>query len=522
MTESNISDINNILEEEENNLNNTLLDNAVLTQCSQEDNSSESSKRQRIESMNEVSPLIRRVYTSPVINTNESSNPVIPIGLDDWIFNRISEISKFQRSMTKKKKVLQTIVDHMTAGTFPNDVPMNRFKVYSVYPHSIPEEDRKAVNEREKEIMHQACKALLDLRIHVLNQDCITLDKDFLEPLQKHEDILKDASISFPLTKENHSLQQYIIDAISNGLINLNSSSLSRSGTPRSFAKKRRTRTPINRPPPPPPHQQATTTATPQIVLQQPPPPTIVLQQQQQHHHPSIAPSQQQPPILQQPNSTQQQPIVITLNDLNDLTDLLRNELRIGENNNKRPYSPNPSSIRNNNYQQQAAAENLNMQGRGFGNHEDQNQQRPFNSRQQSQSSFSKRQRLLGQVNLPPSQYPFNNNSRNNSNNYRFNNNNNNNYQNNYRNNYHNNNSNFQNSNNNNINLQNNNGNNSNYPNNNNNFQNNVNNNRNNQNNQQMYQQGGRGGGNGRGNPGRGNNQGSVLHYNNNNYNNQN
>jgi hypothetical protein len=220
--------------------NNILIDNNNSFQQTQfslneEDEESESLKRQRIESSNTVSPL-RPIYTQPTtINTNQNNsfNPEIPMGLDDWIYNRIRKILNIQNSLNEKKKVLKNLHDHMSAGTFPIDLPTNRFKGYGLYPHSITEEERKAIIEQEKEIMRKACKALLEIRLQVLEKDCLHLDKEVLEPLKKYEETLKDASIPFPIIKEhNHPLQKYIIDAISNGI--LNPPAYSRSGTPRS------------------------------------------------------------------------------------------------------------------------------------------------------------------------------------------------------------------------------------------------------------------------------------------------
>jgi hypothetical protein len=289
----------------------------------------------------------------------------------------------------------------MSAGTFPIDLPTNRFKGYGLYPHSITEEERKAIIEQEKEIMRKACKALLEIRLQVLEKDCLHLDKEVLEPLKKYEETLKDASIPFPIIKEhNHPLQKYIIDAILNGL--LNPPAYSRSGTPRS--------------------------RTSSISRRRTPPLTA-------------APAAQNPPVPLPPQST-----IATIPATNSITpnNLHQYLERLGL-----VVIEDPRLVGNNTGANHPSNQNnLNWSGRGGGNgnHEGQRQRRPFNSRHQPLSNISYNQRLSdNRRNASPSPFPsFNNNNINNF--YRRNNNNyhrsNNNYQ---PNNFHNNNNNFHN-----------------------------------------------------------------------------
>jgi hypothetical protein len=107
--------------------NNILIDNNNSFQQTQfslneEDEESESLKRQRIESSNTVSPL-RPIYTQPTtINTNQNNsfNPEIPMGLDDWIYNRIRKILKCSELLKQKEKSFKEPTRSHECWNFPN------------------------------------------------------------------------------------------------------------------------------------------------------------------------------------------------------------------------------------------------------------------------------------------------------------------------------------------------------------------------------------------------------------------
>jgi hypothetical protein len=358
------------------------LDDFVLTQYSQT-NEDKTPKRQRVEdlstiqsSINEVSPV--RIITSSSNTINNSSSSSIASTstfiqdtsstLEHWITARTRTILKLKQALIQKRKNTIIYENHLINATFPTDLHITKFNGYLQYPKTIPEEEKNALIEEEKAAMIEMGTKITNIRLRALRNDCMRVERELLTPLLSHQETIKDLIAAFPEVKENPTLQKETLDAIENDLRDMNSGFRAR--TPRTILSKRRAKTPLQQPNTP--QQNAAS-------LQRPLTPN---------------PNQQTTASPIEPNNPP------TIDDINNVMA----RLRVLENDRKRPNSPNPSSIMRSPHNN-----NLNMQGRGNGNHGNQNS-RPYTSQSPYQFDYSKRPRMLNSPQIAsPSSFPYQN-----------------------------------------------------------------------------------------------------------------
>jgi hypothetical protein len=135
-------------------------------------------------------------------------------------------------------------------GTFPTDLPAVKFKGFLQYPRSVPEDEKAAANVEEKEIIAEACRKVLQVRLRVFNNDLQRAVKGTFEPLISHAETLKEVNVIFPGVQNDAALRKHILDTIENELRENSNAVMSRARTPRPQKNKRNNGNP--QPPPPP------------------------------------------------------------------------------------------------------------------------------------------------------------------------------------------------------------------------------------------------------------------------------